>query len=75
MTAISKEIIRLFNDKGDNSYGEAVSQTSHALQTAALAQKNNAAPSSWRPVYCMILDILNLQVPQAKKKLMSCMSV
>ncbi|PWQ96214.1 HD domain-containing protein [Leucothrix arctica] len=59
MTAISKEIIRLFNDKGDNSYGEAVSQTSHALQTAALAQKNNAAPSL--VAACLLHDIGHLK--------------
>jgi predicted HD phosphohydrolase len=59
MAAITKEIISLFNDKGDNNYGEAVSQTSHALQAAVLAEKNNESPDL--VAACLLHDIGHLK--------------
>lgn len=36
------EIIRLFRERGERMYGEDVTQTQHALQTAAAARHDNA---------------------------------
>ncbi|GAB4452163.1 MAG: HD domain-containing protein [Armatimonadaceae bacterium] len=42
-SAIVSEILRLFQERGDGAYfGEAVTQTQHALQAAHLAQQENA---------------------------------
>jgi gamma-butyrobetaine dioxygenase len=59
MEAITKEIISLFNEKGANNYGEVISQTAHALQTAALAKKNNDPDSL--VVACLLHDIGHLK--------------
>jgi [1-hydroxy-2-(trimethylamino)ethyl]phosphonate dioxygenase len=39
------EIERLYAERGGLSYGEGVTQTEHAVQTAVLAQESGAAPS------------------------------
>lgn len=37
-----EELLSLYEEKGDGKYGEAISQTEHALQCAALAKKDGA---------------------------------
>lgn len=44
--AVAERIISLFRDRGDAAYlGEPVSQTEHAVQTAAVAESRGAAPA------------------------------
>jgi phosphonate degradation associated HDIG domain protein len=37
-----EDLLSLYEEKGDGHYGEVISQTEHALQCAALAQKHGA---------------------------------
>lgn len=41
---IVDEVIRLFRERGDRSYGESVTEREHALQCATFAQERGEAP-------------------------------
>lgn len=44
--AVTREVLRLFGERGDSEYGgEAVTQQQHALQAALFAEQADASPS------------------------------
>lgn len=55
---VVEEIFRLFHQRGDEYYGEAITQREHALQTAALARQAGDPPQL--VVACLLHDIGHL---------------
>jgi len=63
MKPVTQEILTLFAEKGALNYGEDVSQQEHALQTAALAEKDDCRPELIAA--CLLHDIGHLKFSDA----------
>jgi phosphonate degradation associated HDIG domain protein len=61
-TEVADTILALFAERGDNNYDEAVTQTQHAMQSAALAAAENAEASM--TVAALLHDLGHLLVDE-----------
>ena len=61
-TEVADHVFALFAERGDSYYDESVTQTQHAVQSAALAEAENAGPAM--TVAALLHDIGHLVVDE-----------